>query len=74
MPKAPYLPMLLRFFGIGVLIFAGLQFVRPELKNPPVSADIQAPPEVKAILKHSCYSCHSNETELPWFDRLVPAY
>ena len=74
MPKAPYLQLLLRLCGIGLLLFGGLQFVRPELKNPPVRADIQAPPEVKAILKHSCYSCHSNETELPWFDRLVPAY
>ena len=74
MPKAPYLQLLLRLCGIALLLFGGLQFVRPELKNPPVRVDIQAPPEVKAILKHSCYSCHSNETELPWFDRLVPAY
>jgi len=56
------------------LVVVGLQFVRPELTNPPVTAELQAPPEVKAVLKNSCYSCHSNETKLPWFDKVVPAY
>jgi len=56
------------------LVFVGLQFVRPELRNPPVTAELQAPPEVLQVLKHSCYSCHSNETELPFFDNVVPAY
>jgi mono/diheme cytochrome c family protein len=74
MSKTPYFRLLLRFCGIGLLLFAGLQFARPELRNPPVAAEIQAPAEVKAIFKHSCYNCHSNETELAWFDRIVPAY
>src|SRR5260370_21376699 len=74
MPKTPYFRLLLRFCGIGLLLFAGLQFARPELRNPPVTAAIQAPPEVKAIFKHSCYNCPSNETELASFDRVVPAY
>ena len=64
MPKILYFRLLLRFCGIGFLLFAGLQFVRPELRNPPVNVEIQAPPEVKAIFKHSCYNCHSNETQL----------
>jgi Haem-binding domain/Cytochrome P460 len=54
--------------------FLGIQFVRPELKNPPVTADLQAPAEVKQILKTSCYNCHSNETTLSWFDEPAPAY
>jgi hypothetical protein len=56
------------------LVFLGLQLVRPELKNSPVTADLQAPPEIKQILKKSCYDCHSNETTLKWFDQVVPAY
>lgn len=59
------------FFGI---LFVALQFIRPELTNPPVAADLSAPPDVKQILRTSCYNCHSNETRLPWFDRVVPAY
>jgi hypothetical protein len=60
---------------LAVLIFlVAIQFVRKPLPNPPVSADFQAPPEVKQILKKSCYGCHSNETKLAWFDLPVPAY
>jgi hypothetical protein len=56
------------------IVLIGIQFIRPQLTNPPVTADLQAPPEAKQILKNSCYSCHSNETRLPWFDEVVPAY
>jgi hypothetical protein len=59
---------------ILVVVFVCLQFIRPELTNPPVTAELQAPPEVKRVLKNSCYNCHSNETKLPWFDKVVPAY
>lgn len=56
------------------IAFVGIQFVRPVLSNPPVTADLQAPPEVKQILRTSCYNCHSNQTVLSWFDEPVPAY
>jgi hypothetical protein len=65
------LPWTAAVLGITFIV---IQFIRPELTNPPVTADLQAPPEVKQILKTSCYNCHSNETQLPWFDRIVPAY
>jgi hypothetical protein len=35
---------------------------------------LQAPPEVRQILRNSCYNCHSNETKLAWFDQVAPAY
>jgi len=54
--------------------FLAIQFIRPQLTNPPVTAELQTSPEVKEILKTSCYSCHSNETKLPWFDQIAPAY
>ena len=59
---------------ICAVVFVCLQFIRPELRNPPVTAELQAPPEVKRVLKNSCYNCHSNETKLPWFDKVVPTY
>jgi hypothetical protein len=71
---------LTRFRGLTWVVvilgiaFLGIQFVRPELKNSPVTADLQAPAEVKQILKTSCYNCHSNETTLSWFDEPAPAY
>jgi hypothetical protein len=60
--------------GTVAALCVGLQLFRPELKNPPVRAELQAPPAIKQILKNSCYNCHSNETELPWFDKVAPAY
>ena len=54
--------------------FLLLQLVRPAIPAPPVTADLQAPPDIKQILRTACYNCHSNETRLSWFDVPVPAY
>lgn len=65
----------LSFLAIAALItFVAIQFARPTLENPPVTAEVQAPAQVRQILKTSCYNCHSNETQLPWFDQVAPAY
>ena len=70
-------------FGLGrwkwvalilALGFLGIQFIRPTLPDKPVTAELQVPPDVRQILKTSCYNCHSNETRLSWFDRPAPAY
>jgi hypothetical protein len=53
---------LLGTMSILSLAFIGIQFIRPELNNPPVTGDLQATPEVKNILQNSCYACHSNQT------------
>src|SRR5260370_38675500 len=60
--------------AIRVIALWCIQFIRPELQIPPVTADLKAPPQEKQILKPSCYNCHSNETTLSWFDKPVPAY
>src|SRR5580700_2888583 len=68
----------LRYVGRAAAIlgalFVAIQFVRPDLTNPPVVADLAASPEVQRVLRRSCYNCHSNETHVPWFDRVVPVY
>jgi Haem-binding domain/Cytochrome P460 len=48
------------------------QLIQPHFENPGVTGDIEAPAEVKAILKRSCFDCHSNETKLRWYDRISP--
>jgi hypothetical protein len=63
-----------KIFGVLSLAFLALQFVRPSLPNSLATAELQAPEDVKQILKNSCYNCHSNETKLWWFDQPVPAY
>jgi hypothetical protein len=59
--------------GVLFLGFVALQFVGPRVTYPPVTADLVAPDNVKAVLTGSCYNCHSNETHLWWYDRIAPA-
>ncbi len=59
---------------IGLCVFALLQLARPAIPSKPPTAEVQAPPEVRRILDKSCYSCHSDERRLSWFDQIVPAY
>ena len=63
-----------RLLAVFLLVFGLLQVFRPALPNPPVTGDIDAPPEVKAILIRACYDCHSNQTDLRWYDKVMPVY
>ena len=54
------------------IVFLGIQFIRPGVENPPVKADFEAPADVKNIITRACYDCHSNETNLRWFDQIAP--
>jgi hypothetical protein len=58
----------------GVGIFAALQLVRPTLRNSDVRAEASMAPEIAQTLESSCYDCHSNQTNLRWFDEIVPGY
>ena len=63
-----------KLFLAGVAPVLLLQLIRPSIPAQPVTAEIEAPPEVKQILRKDCYSCHSNERRLSWFDEIVPGY
>jgi hypothetical protein len=58
----------------GLSALAVLQFVRPGIPSGPTVTEIQAPPRVRQILQKDCYSCHSNEWRLAWFDEITPPY
>ncbi|HPT30353.1 MAG TPA: heme-binding domain-containing protein [Prolixibacteraceae bacterium] len=69
-------------FRIAGLILAGifivLQFFQPELNRSglgdnSILAKEKLPEPVAAMLKHSCFDCHSNQTNYPWYDRIAPA-
>jgi hypothetical protein len=66
--------ILAQLFAIGVIAFVLLQLVRPGIPTKPASSELQAPAEIKHILEKSCYSCHSDERRLAWFDQIVPGY
>ena len=54
------------------IIVVGIQFIPVERSNPPVTGKIEAPSNVLSILKASCFDCHSNETEWPWYSYVAP--
>jgi hypothetical protein len=61
-----------------ILLFAGVQFVRPARVNPTAAAGqsleehARVPPEVAGVLKRSCMDCHSNRTDWPWYSNVAP--
>lgn len=61
-----------------VVVFGGMQLVRPERTNPPVKtantleAQYEVPAEVKAVLERACADCHSNRTKWPWYSHVAP--
>jgi hypothetical protein len=63
---------------IVIIAFIAIQFIRP-VKNSGVenaahqiTAKYQVPQEVQQILKVSCYDCHSNTTNYPWYSEIQP--
>ncbi len=58
----------------GVFVLAVMQVVRPSIPVGPATAELQASPDVKHVLEKDCYSCHSSQRRLEWFDQIVPAY
>ncbi|MBC7486767.1 MAG: heme-binding domain-containing protein [Cytophagaceae bacterium] len=64
-------------FGLIILLVL-IQFIRIDKTNPPVdkSKDFitltQPSDEIKGILVTSCYDCHSNETNYPWYTNVAP--
>ena len=65
--------------GYGLLlIIIVIQFFRIDKTNPEVSLEndfiaLTAPPEeISVILKSTCYDCHSNETNYPWYSNVAP--
>ncbi|MFZ4928447.1 heme-binding domain-containing protein [Chryseobacterium sp. Mn2064] len=57
-----------------LIAFVGIQFYRPSITHEPVTGEIHVPSDVRAVLERSCFDCHSNQTNLKWFDQIAPAY
>lgn len=59
---------------LGTLaVFLLMQLPQTDHSNPPATSDLQAPAEVKTVLRQSCYDCHSNQTNWPWYSYVNPA-
>lgn len=65
---------LTKFTIVAAGTFVLIQGVRPGIPSRSASAEIQVPSHIHRILDESCYSCHSDERRLAWFDQIQPAY
>lgn len=71
--------ILKRTFQILLLAFIVIQFIRPAknksegISNNDITKVYPVPENVQAILKTSCYDCHSNNTVYPWYSQIQPA-
>ena len=57
---------------LALVLLALAQVVPVARQNPPVVADLHAPPAVADTLREACYDCHSHETRWPWYARVAP--
>ncbi|TMM53668.1 cytochrome C [Maribacter algarum] len=65
--------------AVALLIaFIAMQFYRPE-KNQAQGdhtaqflTETNPAAEIKIILQQTCYNCHSNHTEYPWYNNVAP--
>lgn len=55
-----------------LVVVAAAQFVPIKRTDPPVVSTVEAPDSVLAVLRRSCFDCHSNETRWPWYSHVAP--
>lgn len=57
----------------------GIQFIPTKRNQSEIVPDTDfirtynPPKEVASVLRTSCYDCHSNNTEYPWYNKIQPA-
>jgi hypothetical protein len=56
----------------AALAFVVIQLIPVRLDQPAVTADLEAPPELKRLLRDACYDCHSSEVRRPWYGHVAP--
>lgn len=59
---------------IFLLVFIAMQAIQTEQKNYAVekTLEIKAPDDIMTMFKKSCYDCHSNEVNWPWYSNIAP--
>jgi hypothetical protein len=69
---------LLKFCLVLLVAFASIQFIQPGKNNQSVDMEhdistvVKVPDTIKALLRTSCYDCHSNFTNYPWYSSIQP--
>lgn len=63
---------------ILMVVFAGIQLIpvthnqSDEVSEHDLTKKLDVPEPIQTILKKSCYDCHSNNTNYPWYNKVQP--
>ena len=70
--------MVKKILGTLLILFIAIQFYRPE-KNKDETIPLtdflttaNASESIATVIKNSCYDCHSNNTNYPWYAEIAP--
>ena len=57
-----------------LIIFGLMQIIQVDKENFPIdkNKELKAPAEIMTMLQTSCYDCHSNQTNYPWYSNIAP--
>ena len=61
-----------------LIVFVGIQFIPTKLNQSnerstdELTTVYHVPDTIQHILRTSCYDCHSNNTEYPWYNKVQP--
>ncbi|MFK5982329.1 MAG: heme-binding domain-containing protein [Flavobacteriaceae bacterium] len=67
-----------RIIIVLVITFIGIQFIprtynlSDTISENDISNTLDIPENIQLILETSCYDCHSNSTEYPWYNKIQP--
>jgi len=69
----------IKIIAIIVLVaFVGIQFIQTTRNQSDMVPETDfilvndAPSDIKSMLQVSCYDCHSNNTQYPWYNKIQP--
>lgn len=64
----------IQIVSVLFIVFVVIQFFRPDKINKGIPTQNLAgvPKEVNAILRNSCFDCHSSTANLRWYDKMTP--
>ncbi|TCK80583.1 heme-binding domain-containing protein [Albibacterium bauzanense] len=70
----------LSIWAVVIVAVVGIQFIKKSPRNvqtTKLATDITnlytVPADVESVLQKSCYDCHSNNTDYPWYINVQPA-
>lgn len=64
--------LLTRIGLVIAVVMLLVQVIPVDRTNPPSKVELPAPGQVREVLERSCYDCHSNRTQWPWYSRVAP--